>query len=212
LLVPGVRLHAEPPSLVHLTVAGEPLPFPVPRGYVDAAKLSDGLQRWGESMGSPSGRLLAFWVDPAEVKANSAVDAEGLRRYFLLYAYRQTESRLLSDADFQGMKNAFIGEQGTFVRELRQQDPQTAETPLKEGDVRLVGVLFDEPHAFGYLIRTVFDFGGTDSIPMVQGMVYARHHNRHIGLRVYAVDDGPGAEQWVRQAALAWVRALPTDL
>ena len=127
-------------------------------------------------MGSPSGRLLAFWVDPAEVKANNAVDGEGLRRYFLLYASRQNESWLVSEADFQSIKNVVIGEQGNFVRQLHQQDPQTAGTPLKEGDVRLVGVLFDEPHAFGYLIRTVFDFGGTDSVPMVHGVVNARHH------------------------------------
>ncbi len=222
LFAPVATALAAPPSTVRLQVNGQALPFPVPQGYVDAASLSPDLQRMGEAMTGPSNRLLAFWVDPAEVRAMSAGQAEGLKRYFMLQVHRRREGMVLSAADFQGVRNAVIGDQATFMQQLRQQMPKVADSvsqqvqratgdskvQLKVGELQPLGVVFDEPQAFAYLMRTVFDVGDGRPMPMLLGTVMVRHQDRLVGLGAYAVDDGPHAEAWVRQSTKAWARAL----
>lgn len=223
LIAPVAPTLAAPPSTVRLQVSGQALPFPVPQGYMDAASLSADLQRMGESMTGPSNRLLAFWVDPAEVRAMNAGQAEGLKRYFMLQVHRRREGMPLSAVEFQTVRNAVIGDQAAFTQQLRQQVPKVAEqvsqqvhrsggdpkVQLKVGDLQPLGVLFDEAQAFGYLLRSTVDVGDGRPMPMLLGTVMVRHQDRLIALGAYAVDDGPSAEAWVRQVTRAWAQALP---
>lgn len=209
-------------TTVRLTVAGQPLPFPLPPGYVDAASLSPDLQRLGEAMTGPANRLLALWVNPAEAKALGNGQAQGLRRYFMLQVHRRLETQQLTEVSFKTMREAVIGDQAAFTQQLRKQMPgvsahinqqlqETSGDPkvqIKMGEIQPLGVLLDEPQAFAYLIRTVVDGGAGRPVPMLIGTVMARHHDRFVGLGVYAQDDGPAAEAWVRRSAKAWTQAL----
>ncbi len=219
---PGDAANATAHATVRLTVAGQPLPFPVPPGYVDAGSLSPELQRLGEAMTGPANRLVAFWVSPAEARAVGNGQAEGLKRYFMLQVHRQREAMALTEANFRTMRDAVIGDQAAFTQQLRQRVPgvsahinqqlqQASGDPklqIKMGEIQPLGVLLDEPQAFAYLLRTAVDTGDGRPAPLLIGTVMARHQDRFVALGVYALDDGPGAEAWVRRSAKAWTQAL----
>jgi hypothetical protein len=198
------------------------LSLPIPDGYSEATSVAPSLRQIGERLTPPINRLLGYFVDKGEIRALRPEAGSGLKRYFLVQTFRQTETVDISPAEFSQVKDVIRGQYKQMLPESAQTMQQqidstvqelqastgTALTGLRIGEIRGLEVFLDESQAISVLAITkiaVQTQDATVETPMAVGMNTALIGRKLVYFYAYTTYSGEEDLEWVRAQSKAWL-------
>lgn len=198
--------------------------LPVPTGFAEATQSAPHLRLVSERLTPPTNRLLAHFVDGAEVAALRPDAPVPLRRYFLVQTFRQTESSDWSSLDFDQLRALLRGQyrqllaqsnetmQGQIdaaVRDLRS-TISTQISAIRVGEIKGLEVFVDNVDAISLSAVTRYAVQANDrtvEVPMVMASTTAVIGRKLVYFYAFSVHRGDADLEWVKAQSRVWLKS-----